>query len=243
MRALVTNDDGIDSPGLLALARGAREHGWEVVVAAPEREASGTSAGLTAAGDHRSIHVERRDLDGFEAYAVAGHPGLIALVASRGGFGEVPDVVLSGVNRGANTGRAVLHSGTVGAVLTASVNDLRGMAVSLDVPLEGEVEYLWDSAVTVARGLFDVLAGLPDGAVLNVNAPNVADPGEPVRATLAEFGSVQTRVKRADEGTIDVNSVLVPGDLPEGSDAALLAAGRATVTPLRSVGEDLELRW
>ncbi|MGV9368202.1 5'/3'-nucleotidase SurE [Amycolatopsis sp. NPDC003731] len=139
MRALITNDDGIGSPGLVALARGAVAHGWTVVVAAPAMEASGTSAGLSAAGDDGRIAVERRelpDLPGVPAHAVAAHPGLIVLAAAQGAFGAPPDIVLSGVNHGANVGRAVLHSGTVGAALTASINGARALAVSLDVGLE-----------------------------------------------------------------------------------------------------------
>ena len=131
VRILVTNDDGIDSPGLHALAAAAADFGT-VMIAAPAVESSGTSAGLTAARDDRRVAVEERD----GGLAVAAHPGLIALIACHGGFGPAPDVVLSGVNRGANVGRAVLHSGTVGAALTASVNGARALAVSLDVQLD-----------------------------------------------------------------------------------------------------------
>ncbi|MDT7798645.1 MAG: 5/3-nucleotidase [Actinomycetota bacterium] len=240
MRVLVTNDDGVGSPGLHALARGAREHGWDVVVAAPAEEASGTSAGLTAAGDVRRVAVERRELPGLPGvpgHAVAAHPGLIALVAAHGAFGEPPEVVLSGVNRGANVGRAVLHSGTVGAALTASINGARALAVSLDVEPDDERPH-WDTAVSVAAAWFDRLAALPAGTVLNLNVPNTPEPGEAKRAGLAEFGAVQSRVRDDGDGTIAVTSVVVEGDLPPGSDAALLAEGHATITALRSVAED-----
>ncbi|MGW4116682.1 5'/3'-nucleotidase SurE [Actinosynnema sp. NPDC004786] len=244
MRALITNDDGIDSPGLLALARGAVAHGWTTVVAAPARESSGTSAGLTAAEDDRRVQVARRELPGLPdvpAYAVAAHPGFIALVASQGAFGDPPDVVLSGVNRGANVGRAVLHSGTVGAALTAAINGARAMAVSLDVGLDLDVPHHWDTAVAVAAGLFDRLAALPVGSVLNVNVPNRPEAGAPRRAGLAEFGAVRTRIKDSDDGSITLAAVVVADELTPGTDAALLAEGRATVTPLRSVAEDPDL--
>ncbi|WP_189227286.1 5'/3'-nucleotidase SurE [Saccharothrix coeruleofusca] len=247
MRVVVTNDDGIDSPGLLALAGTAREHGWDVVVAAPARESSGTSAGLTAAEHGRSVAVERRELAGLPgvpAFAVAAHPGLIALVACQGAFGDPPEVVLSGVNRGANIGRAVLHSGTVGAALTASINGARAMAVSLDVGLgdpDEVVEYHWGTATAVARGVFERLVALPPGVVLNLNVPNRERVGPPLRAGLAEFGAVQTRLKQVGDGGIDVAPLVVEGELPPGSDAALLAQGHPTVTPLRSVAEDLEV--
>lgn len=245
MRALITNDDGIDSPGLAALARGAVAHGWQVVVAAPARESSGTSAGLTAAEDERRVEVERRSLPGLAdvpAYAVAAHPGLIALVASQGAFGDPPDVVLSGVNRGANVGRAVLHSGTVGAALTAAINGARSLAVSLDVGLEPGDLLHWDTAVTVASGLFDRLAELPPGVTLNLNVPNLPESGPPRTAGLAEFGMVRSRVKETDDGSIRLTTVVVEGELPPGSDAALLAEGHATLTALRSVTEDPDVR-
>jgi 5'-nucleotidase len=246
VKVLVTNDDGVGSPGLHALARGARAHGWDVVVAAPAQEASGTGAGLTAAGDGRRVAVERREvpgLDGVPVYAVAAHPGLIALVAAQGAFGAPPEVVLSGVNLGANTGRAVLHSGTVGAALTASLHGARALAVSLDVALDNAADPHWDTAVAVAAGLFDRLAALPAGSVLNLNVPDRAEAGPPRRAGLAEFGAVQGRVEDTGDGTIALSAVLVEGDLPPGSDAALLAEGHPTVTALRSVTEDPGLVW
>jgi 5'-nucleotidase len=241
MRVLITNDDGINAPGLTALARGAHAHGWDVVVAAPAHEASGTSAGLTAAGDARRVAVEQRELTGLPgvpAHAVAAHPGFIALVAAQGAFGDPPDIVLSGVNRGANVGRAVLHSGTVGAALTASINGARAMAVSLDVALDAEEGTHWDTAVTVAAGLFDRLADLPAGTVLNLNVPDRGEAGVPKQATLAEFGAVRSRIEDTDDGAIALTAMLVEGELPPGSDAALLAEGHPTITALRSVTED-----
>ncbi|MCE7000180.1 5'/3'-nucleotidase SurE [Saccharothrix sp. S26] len=246
MRVLVTNDDGIDSPGLTALARAAVAHGWTTVVAAPARESSGTSAGLTAAEDDRRVEVERRELPGLSdvpGYAVAAHPAFIALVASQGAFGDPPDVVLSGVNRGANVGRAVLHSGTVGAALTAAINGARALAVSLDVGLDPAVPHHWDTAVAVAATLFDRVAALPAGSVLNLNVPNLAEVGEPERAGLAEFGQVRTRIKDSDDGTISLAAVVVEEGLSPGTDAALLAEGLPTVTPLRPVTEDPDLEF
>lgn len=245
-RVLVTNDDGIDSPGLAALARCAVELGWATVVAAPATESSGTSAGLTAAKDNRQVAVERRSLPGLpdvEAYAVAAHPGLIALTACRDGFGERPDLVLSGVNRGGNIGRAILHSGTVGAALTAAINGASAMAVSLDVALEETRDHHWDTAMATVRRLLPMVAGLARGTVLNVNVPDLpADRVGPVRwARLASYGRVQSKVTQLAEGVIEVGHVVVDGELEPGTDAALLADGHVTVTPLHSIHEDEQL--
>jgi 5'-nucleotidase len=136
MKVLVTNDDGVASPGLHTLARTLVDDGYEVIVVAPDREMSGSSAAIGQVHVEEGIDAERvvlPGLDGVPAYAVAGPPGLCVLSARLGGFGDAPELVVSGINPGANTGRAVLHSGTVGAALTAANFGCRGLAVSIDV--------------------------------------------------------------------------------------------------------------
>lgn len=238
-RVLITNDDGIGSPGLHALAVAAARAGLSVVVAAPASEASGSSSSITAVEQDGRISIERRhleSLDGVEAYAVHGAPAFIAMIATHGAFGPPPDIVLSGVNRGANVGRAILHSGTVGAALTAGVNDGRGIAVSLDTGLHPDGLY-WDNAARLAIGLLPFLIRLEAGSVLNLNVPNRAGQELPEyrAATLTRFGIVQTTL--AERGQQHVR--LAIGDTTEepdpDSDAALLAAGFATVTALQPV--------
>lgn len=136
MKVLVTNDDGVGSRGLHALVRALVDAGYDVVAVAPNRDFSGSGAaiGHIHADDH--IDAERIELPGLAgvpAYAVDGPPGLCVLAARLGGFGDPPDIVVSGINPGCNTGRAVLHSGTVGAALTAANFGVRGLAVSIDV--------------------------------------------------------------------------------------------------------------
>ncbi|MFD5829649.1 5'/3'-nucleotidase SurE [Lentzea sp. NPDC060358] len=237
MRALITNDDGIDSPGLLALALAAVDRGLDVVVAAPSVQASGTSASVAAVGDTGRVVSERRTLPGLDAdaYAVAAHPGLISLIACRGGFGGKPDVVLSGVNLGANVGRAVLHSGTVGAALTAQLNDVTAMAVSLDVGLDGP-EPLWDKAGEAVRAVLPLLLDSAPATVLSLNVPNVVDVQGLRWAELARFGTVQSRVDDVGENEVEVVHVYSEDEPDPGTDAALLAAGYATLTSLLSVG-------
>jgi 5'/3'-nucleotidase len=136
MKVLVTNDDGVGSPGLHALARALVDDGYDVVVVAPDREMSGSAAAIGQVHIEEGIDAERVDLpqlDGVPAYAIAGPPGLCVLTARLGGFGDPPDLVVSGINPGCNTGRAVLHSGTVGAALTGANFGCRGLAVSIDV--------------------------------------------------------------------------------------------------------------
>ena len=237
MRALITNDDGIDSPGLHALAIAAREHGLDVVVAAPERQSSGTSASITAAEEDGRIQIDRRELpglDGVPAFAVRGAPGLIALIASNGAFGDKPDIVLSGINHGANVGRAILHSGTVGAALTGGMGGARGLAISLDVGFE-PTSFAWDAAAQVTRSVLPTLLAQPPGSVLNLNVPNVTSPVDVREATLAPFGIVQTTMHRDGDHHVRLAVEDLPNEPVPGSDAALLAEGFATLTAITGV--------
>jgi 5'-nucleotidase len=238
-RVLVTNDDGIDSPGIRWLARAAAQAGRDVVVAAPDTEYSGMSAALTAVQEGGRVVAKRRDLDGRAAYAVAASPAWIVLMAINGAFGERPDVVLSGVNRGANAGRAVLHSGTVGAALTAAAGGVRAMAVSLDVPDAADGSRHWATAAGIALDLLPVLTAADAGTVLNVNAPDL--PRGRLRgvrrATLARFGRTRMAIVESDEGFIRTSVEASDEEREAGSDLALLSAGYASVTPVRAVGE------
>lgn len=247
MRALITNDDGIDSPGLLALAIAACDAGLDVVVAAPAEEASGSSASIiatdahavTAAGGHGRIRVTPRTLAGIDvaAYAVHSAPALIALLAAHNAFGEAPDVVLSGINRGANVGHAIIHSGTVGAALTGGVNGARGLAVSLDV---GPGPPQWVNASTMVGRVLPALLESPPGTVLNFNVPDLTDVDgvDIVEAKLAPFGIVHTTVtERADEH-VNLKIAEPTDEFDPDTDAAILATGRATITSVTAVREN-----
>jgi 5'-nucleotidase len=237
MRALITNDDGIDSVGLHGLARAAVAAGFEVTVAAPHKEASGSSAALSGLAAGGSLRYQARDLpdiDGVPAFAVEASPAMIAFVGMRGAFGDPPDVVLSGVNNGPNTGQAVLHSGTVGAALTAASSGLAALAVSLATTAAQHWDAQhWKTAEDAASRVVRWFAAHPpQGQVVNVNVPDV--PLAELRgfraATLAPFGAVQADIgERRDE---DVAITFAESELeaPEGSDLAVLSAGWASVT-------------
>ncbi|MER6586060.1 5'/3'-nucleotidase SurE [Micromonospora chalcea] len=265
-RVLVTNDDGVHAPGIRALARAAYERGLDVVVAAPRHEASGMSAALSAVTEDGRLVFGETELNGLPdvpAYAVAASPAYIAVLAGLGVFGPVPDLLLSGINRGANAGHAVLHSGTVGAALTAGNNGIRALAVSLDVltpaaasagsggaaiavldSVDDESRH-WATAAELAATLLPWLAEADPGTVLNLNVPDLpADQVAGLRqATLAPFGQVQVSVAERGEGfvrtAVEENAVrAVPG-----TDIAWLADGYAAVTAIRALGHlpDVEL--
>jgi 5'-nucleotidase len=246
VRALVTNDDGIDSPGLLVLAKAAVAAGLDVVVAAPAEQSSGASAAITAVRREGRTVVERRALPGLPdvpAWAVQAQPGHIVVAALTGWFDPVPDLVLSGINHGANVGRAVLHSGTVGAVLTGAVHDVRGLGVSLDVALHPTGDRQWDAVTGHVRRVLDLLLDSPPGTVLSLNVPDrpSAEHRELRQARLAEFGSVQARVDEVEDASLRLGEIEVGTEPEEGTDSALLAAGHPTLTALLSVTENEKL--
>ncbi|QCQ91633.1 5'/3'-nucleotidase SurE [Rhodococcus sp. SGAir0479] len=240
MRALIVNDDGIDSPGLAVLARVAVAAGLEVQVAAPHVERSGASASLSALEDDGKLMLSRRtmpDLPGVEVLAVEASPAMIAFVAAHGAFGPAPDLVLSGINLGPNTGHAILHSGTVGAVLTAAAHGARGVALSLDQPSPSD----WETAEAVAsHAVRWAVEHAAPGRVLNVNIPDVPIDGLlGLRAApLAEFGAVQAEIGDVEENGDESRAVTVTFrkveiDSSGDSDAVLLHDGWATATVLR----------
>jgi 5'-nucleotidase len=262
LRVLVTNDDGIESPGLGALAGMACERGHDTIVVAPNWDSSGASASVTGVTRGRDLLVEQHGWTGWAPGAVLSvnaTPALICRSAFQGAFGRPPDVVLSGINRGANTGRDILHSGTVGAAFTAYHQRRPALAVSLDVV---DLEYAkadgqgahWATAAMIAGQLFDWLAGEMRHVVLNCNVPNV--PPDQVRGIrvgrLATDGASQTAITERTGGSLpltvggsadgveDPGEVLspAPGTL---TDTALLEIGYACVTAVVPVIEDPSL--
>ena len=131
MRILVTNDDGVSAPGLAALTRAlvawtrrtAGDPAHEIIVMAPSSNYSGAGAAVGSVTDHTTIPYQRAYVEGaeaVEAYGLDASPALSVIAGALGAVGPKPDLVLSGINDGVNVGRSVLHSGTVGAALTAS---------------------------------------------------------------------------------------------------------------------------
>lgn len=244
MRALITNDDGIESPGLSVLAQVALDAGYDVMVAAPARESSGASASLIGAESDGRLLVEERRSPGLDdraaSLAVRAAPGLIAFLAAHEAFGPRPDVVLSGVNRGSNTGHATIHSGTVGAALSAMTHGIHAMAVSI---ASASPEH-WESARRVVAHCLPWLRGREaESGILNVNVPDLpVDRVQGLRsAPLAPFGAVQARVHEVTGGELMVSYTDIDPTRDEDSDAGLLAAGWATMTVIQAPCYDADV--
>ncbi len=234
---LVTNDDGIDSPGLHELARAVAAAGHEVVVAAPEENMSGTGASIGAFAVDMTVGLRPTVIDGVDGpvHAVDGPPGLIVIMARLGAFGRSFDAVASGINPGWNTGRSVLHSGTVGAALTGANGGWSGVAVSTaDGPTH------WRTAAELGAAALEwVLDAEPPGTVVNLNVPDL--PSAEVRgvrwATLANPPSVQAQIAESGEGFVKLELQLNDDAVDEASDTGLVRSGWAAVTLLTKVSE------
>lgn len=236
-RILVTNDDGVASPGLGILARRLADAGHDVVVGAPMREMSGSGAAIGALMPGDTVVAERVELPDapdIRSFAVDGAPGRCVLAAMLGAFGPRPDLVLSGINPGANVGRFLqLHSGTLGAALTASQMGVNGMAVSIE-PAEPTH---WETAAIVAGRLVDYLAACERRTALNLNLPDL--PLDEVRglrhAPVGSGGAMRLVLEGSAPGALPLDLVSVDGspgrasEAPD-SDRGLLDEGYAVIT-------------
>jgi 5'-nucleotidase len=238
MRVLVTNDDGVESEGLHVLAAAFAAEDLDVFVVAPDSDRSGTGAaiGLVHADQHLDARqVELPGCDGLIAHAIDGPPGMCVIAARLGAFGDPPDVIVSGINPGLNTGRAILHSGTVGAALTAQNFGGSGLAVSTDVGRR----WHWDTAARFAVEVFPRLLEAPPRTVLNLNVPALPyDEVGGVRwARLAAFGAVRAAVAESPDGRLqfELRATSVP-PTPD-SDTGLVAAGFAALTTIVGIAE------
>ncbi len=238
-RILLTNDDGIESEGLHVMAAALVEAGHDVMVVAPDRDWSGSGASIGRINPTEHIDVSRVDIPGVEeteAWALDGPPGLAVLATALGAFGKAPDLVVSGINPGGNSGRAILHSGTVGAVLTAQNFGWSGLAVSL----QWNDPWHWSTAAEIATETLALLIDAPPRSVLNLNVPN--RPREEVLdvrwARLAPFGEVRAAMTAPTDGRLQFKfeSSDEELDAPD-TDAGLVRAGYASLTSLVGVVE------
>ncbi|HEU4410244.1 MAG TPA: 5'/3'-nucleotidase SurE [Polyangiaceae bacterium] len=246
MNILVTNDDGIESEGIWELALALREAGLgTVTIVAPLEEHSGAAMSFLYRPAYEATSAAPPDprFGGIDAYALASTPVGCVSAGVLGALGPRPDLVVSGVNRGLNTGVSVMLSGTVGAAMAAACWGLPAMAVSLRV--HGGEEPEWRAAAEAAARLVPALvaeARREGPLVLNVNVPHLA--GSPPRGyrqtQLSTFFYGEALVLEGAERTERGHSLryaLDPARLPrevdEATDDGAVRARYVSVTPLR----------
>ncbi len=241
MRILVTNDDGIESEGIHELARSIVLAGYDVTIVAPLGEASGAGAGVGPVHEMTNgiklVPYSIKGLESIPAYGIDALPALAVLTACLGGFGERPDVVVSGINRGLNTGRSVLHSGTVGAALTANHFGISAIAVST----EWSESPNWSGAATIAAALLGKLHLIETPIVLNLNAPSL-DIGQIKgirKGSLSTLGLIRTATLSHEEKVIKLDVTSSQRQILEESDSNLVEKGYASLTPIVGIREDV----
>lgn len=229
-RILISNDDGFQAPGIKALLDRLRSLG-EVTVAAPVSNQSLIGHSLTFG---RPISVESWEADGTRWFAIAGTPATCVRMALTSLLPQLPDVVVSGINKGENTGVVTFSSGTVSCAREAAYRDIPAIAVSLE---EGaQMDYAATAEFT-ARLLLEVRRrGLPRGTYLNVNFP--ARPSDQIKGVLVTQQDTRPAdehyaKKASPEGKAEYWSVYRPltgGD--KESDTWALTQGYISITPM-----------
>ncbi len=225
-QVLLTNDDGIQAPGLSALADALAEIA-EVTVVAPAGERSGASHSISV---RRPVACEQL---GKRRWSVDGTPADTVIIALHRLLDRKPDLVISGINLGANVGQNVHYSGTVGAALEATVNRVPAFALSI-ATRNAECDYA--PAVRLGRELARLLfeEGLPEGVLLNVNVPESWSGGVRFTRQSERITRNVLREEPSERGPIFwLQEVQVLDSLEPDSDYAALRAGAATLTPIQ----------
>ena len=229
MRILVSNDDGYFAPGITALAEALARRG-EVTVVAPERDRSGASNSLTL---DRPL-VVRRAANGY--YSVNGTPTDCVHIAVTGLLDFTPDIIVSGVNLGANMGDDTIYSGTVAAAVEGYLLGIPSLALSL-TSKAGEH---FESAIGVALELVDRVAHRAFGepVLLNVNVPDLA-PAALAGMEVTRLGKrhkaepVSKLTTPRGETAYWIGPAGAAADAGPGTDFHAIERGRVSVTPLR----------
>ncbi len=169
MRILITNDDGIHAPGLKSLERIARALSDDIWTVAPESEQSGASRSLTLADPLRLRKLDER------TFAIKGTPTDCVLMAAKKIMPSMPDLVLSGVNRGQNIAEDVTYSGTIAAAMEGTALGVRSIALSQSYGFDNSAVIKWETAEKHGPNLVSRLLKAPwgEGILVNVNFPDV----------------------------------------------------------------------
>ena len=229
---LITNDDGVTSPGLLALKQ-ALEPVGQVTVFAPDRNWSAAGHSKTM---HKPLRISQVTLaDGSLAYTTNGAPSDCVGLALLGAIPDRPDLVVSGINQGGNLGHDITYSGTVAGAMEAVVGGIPSIAVSLDAREWSDFRAVTDVVAGLARAI--LADGLPANTFLNVNAPPV--PSDEVKGVLVtRLGQRVYRdvlVERQDPQGRPyywIGGEPPTGVVEDGTDYGAVARGYISVTPL-----------
>jgi 5'-nucleotidase len=238
MRILCTNDDGIHGPGLKVVEEIARTLSDDVWIVAPELDQSGVSHSLSLNDPLRLREIGPRH------FAVRGTPTDCVIMGARHILTpKLPDVVLSGVNKGRNVAEDVVYSGTIAGALEGTILGLPSFALSQEFSMETREKPLWETALKFAPDILRKVlqAGIPKNTVINVNFPACApEEVKGIRVThqgKRNLGFLKVDQRRDGRGNpyfwIGFERAAMLDAPAEGSDLEALAARYVSVTPLR----------
>ena len=236
MRILLTNDDGIHSEGLWAVARALKSVG-DVFVVAPDRDQSGIGTAMTLL-DVLRVNDESPQVEGVTAVSVQGTPADCVILATESLYSEPFDLMVSGINQGANLGHDILLSGTVGAALQGYLRGLPSIAVSI----ASLTNLKYEAAAETARAIADSIAagGKRERMLVNVNLPNGA-PDELKGVEMTTLGEAAFMPSVAKEGNERRSNYWIRQNRPntkppaEGTDVWAVRNGRVSITALSQV--------
>jgi len=234
---LVTNDDGVTAPGLLALTQEIRKLG-EVTVFAPDRNWSASGHVKTM---HRPLRIKEVHLvDGTGAFACDGAPSDCVALALLGYIDKKIDLVVSGINPNGNFGHDVTYSGTVTAAMEAVIHNVPGIAVSLDSPDDylGILDYM--PAARAAHNVASILLerGFPPEIVINLNVPYLnGNPIKGMRITRQGLRVYRDLLVRREDPRKQpyywIGGEAPTGILEEGTDYGVVKDGYVSITPIQ----------
>jgi 5'-nucleotidase len=224
---LITNDDGISSPGIEALKQAMSELGKSVVVA-PDRDNSAVSHSLTM---NRPLRVIKLTEDN---YTVNGTPTDCVALALKKILPHPPDLLVSGINTGANLGDDISYSGTVSAAIEGTMYSIPSMAISVT----GEPPYDFRSAIKIARHMAHKIMqnSLPENTLLNINVPS-GDSCRKIKITrqgrrLWQDAIIETLDPGGNKHYWIGGGTPVP-DLEKDTDVYAIASGHVSITPIQ----------
>jgi 5'-nucleotidase len=237
LKVLVTNDDGIFSPGLFALKQAVDPHA-QVAVIAPDKNRSAIGRGITIG---ESLDVEEVAFpDSSRGYSVDGTPVDCVRLASLGFLKWQPDIVISGINLGPNLGDDITYSGTVAAAFEGIMLGIPAIAVSIDRARDGEYNFDTVAAFTARLASKIISNHIPGDILLNINSPNLPESG--IRgAEVTRLGKRIYRDQLVEEangnGPSGRKRYHIYGDDPsyheeEGTDFHAINQDKISVTPI-----------
>ncbi len=234
MNILVTNDDGIDSPGIMALVQALRAVGT-VTVVAPDRQQSAVGHALTVSRPLRATKVRRDGV--LFGYAVDGTPADCVKLGISTLLSERPDILVSGINHGANTSINIMYSGTVSAATEGMMLGVPSMAVSIDsLDYRTDCEVAARYAAEIASKLLSL--GMPDDTLLNVNVPALAQEQiHGIKVTRQGVSGWEDNYERRKDPMgreyFWLSGNYLVRDTNTDSDEGAMKAGYVSVTPVR----------